>query len=130
MAYRLEKERILDFLEKWNFKEQNAKWILYEKIIGNYQLERLAGNPLLLTLICYLSEKTKLGIPKSITSFYEESIKCLLEDWEDTKKISKRIYTDSEIKQYLLEEIAYWQYSNEKNEFKYEEIKDIIKKFI
>lgn len=124
----LEKERILDFLEKWNFKEQNAKWILYEKIIGNYQLERLAGNPLLLTLICYLSEKTKLGIPKSITSFYEESIKCLLEDWEDTKKISKRIYTDSEIKQYLLEEIAYWQYSNEKNEFKYEEIKDIIKK--
>lgn len=124
----LDKERILDFLEKWNFKNQNEKWNLYEKILGNYQLERLAGNPLLLTLICYLTETSKLELPNSISAFYEESIKCLLENWEDEKKIARRIYIDIEIKEYMLEEIAYWQYGNEEVEFKYTDIRSVIKR--
>ena len=55
-------EKIIDFLYQWDFVEGKDYWELYDKIINNYQLHKLAENPLLLTLIAYLYDKSKLVI--------------------------------------------------------------------
>lgn len=105
------KEKILLFLTKWNFSEGKSYWDLYEKILYNYQLERLAHNPLLLTLITYLYDNSDLFLPNNTVEFYKEAIRCLLEKWEQEKRILKRTHIPYEIKCIFLEEISYWLFS-------------------
>ena len=61
-------------------------------------MERLASNPLLLTLIAYLYEHSELNEPESIADFYQKALTCLLDKWEDEKKILKRTKVDLDIK--------------------------------
>lgn len=112
------KEKILTFLKKWQFKSESACWNLYERILYNYQLERLAGNPLLLTLIAYLYEHSELHDPESTADFYEKAMICLLDKWEGEKKIPKRTKIDLEIKYIFLETAAFWLFENEETFFK------------
>ena len=106
------KEKVFEFLSKWDFQKDRPYWELYEQIINNYQLERLAKNPLLLTLIAYLYETSSLEMPTSITEFYLQAIKCLLEQWENEKKIFPRIKVESWLKGMFLEETANWVFNN------------------
>lgn len=124
------KEKILEFLEKWKFSEGKDYWELYEKILNNYQLERLAETPLLLTLISYLYDKSSLKLPNSITEFYTEAIKCLLEKWESEKKILKRTHFDDDLKSLFLEEVAYWLFDNEEETFSKNEMMRVTKDII
>lgn len=112
------KQKILIFLKKWKFKREEECWDLYGKILCSYQLERLAGNPLLLTLIAYLYEHSELNEPKSIADFYQMAITCLLDKWEDEKKILKRTKVDLDIKCIFLERTAYWLFEHEETFFK------------
>lgn len=103
----LNKEKILEFLLKWNFEGEQSQWEIYERIVNNYQLERLAQNPLLLTLIAYLYEKEELVVPKTISDFYDNSMNCLLEDWEEQKKtLVNRHKVKSEAKIMALQNLA------------------------
>lgn len=104
------KEKIKRFLSYWDFSEGKFYWELYERIINNYQLERLAENPLLLTLMSYLYDNSQLKSPNSITNFYMESTRCLLENWESEKRIIKRTKIDYDIKDIFLQKIAYYIY--------------------
>lgn len=113
----LSKEKILDFLANWNFRKPKLYWELYEKILGNHQLEKLAQNPLLLTLICYLYDISKLHIPENVTGFYKEATKCLLENWENEKKIFKRLKIDFDVKSIYLEKIAFYLYYRKEEVF-------------
>lgn len=118
----LNKEQIIEFLSKWNFDDDKNQWEIYEKIIYNYQLERLAQNPLLLTLILYLYDKSKLIIPNTINEFYTNSMKCLLEDWESQKNIFNRNTVNYEIKICALQNIAYTFFQNKEVPLKYTDI--------
>ncbi len=109
----LNKEKILEFLLKWNFEGEQSQWEIYERIVNNYQLERLAQNPLLLTLIAYLYEKEELVVPKTISDFYDNSMNCLLEDWEEQKKtLVNRHKVKSEAKIMALQNLANKVYEN------------------
>lgn len=116
------KEKILIFLKKWEFEKESECWTLYEKILNSYQLERLASNPLLLTLIAYLYEHSELNEPESIADFYQKALTCLLDKWEDEKKILKRTKVDLDIKYIFLERTAYWLFENEETFFKKSDI--------
>lgn len=111
------KEKILEFLSNWNFQKPKVYWELYEKILGNHQLEKLARNPLLLTLICYLFDISRLHMPENVTEFYREGMKCLLENWENEKKIFKRLKIDFDIKSIYLEKIAFYLYCSKEDFF-------------
>lgn len=110
------KEKIFEFLYAWEFSEGKLYYELYEKIISNTQLELLAENPLLLTLISYLYDNSKLKVPNSIVEFYIESTRCLLDNWESEKEnkgyLARRNKITCETKIVFLEEIAYHLYVN------------------
>ena len=126
----LSKEKILEFLSNWNFQKPKLYWELYEKILENHQLEKLAQNPLLLTLICYLFDISKLHMPENVTEFYKEGTKCLLENWENEKRIFKRLKIDFDVKSIYLEKIAFYLYCKKEDVFNksdiFRETKDIV----
>lgn len=121
------KEKILEFLKRWNFSEGKDYWELYEKILNNYQLERLAETPLLLTLISYLYDRSSLKLPNSITEFYMEATMCLLEKWEAEKNILKRTHFDTDLKSMFLEKVAYWLFVHEEETFSKNEMMRVTK---
>ena len=123
----LSKEQIIDLISKWTFDDKNKnQWEIYEKITYNYQLERLAQNPLLLTLILHLYDKSELIIPRTINEFYTNVMKCLLQDWETQKKILNRNTIYYEIKYSVLQNIAYKLYLINRSTLKYTDIISVI----
>lgn len=127
-------EKILQFLVKWEFNDKSY-WELYEQIINNYQLRALASNPLLLTLISYLYENSLFETPASITEFYNDSMKCLLMQWDEDKpkfnnklisKVNSIYNIDLEEKYTFLEHIANWIFHNNKDNITKKEIMNVM----
>src|SRR5699024_6308145 len=96
------------------------------KITYNYQLERLAQNPLLLTLILHLYDKSELIIPRTINEFYTNVMKCLLQDWKTQKKILNRNTIYYDIKYSVLQNISYKLYLINRSTLKYTDIISVI----
>lgn len=104
----LTREQIYEFIFKWDFSRAEASQ-LYRRIIMNSQLEHLAENPFLLTLICYMYKNDAEIEKDNITDFYLEASRCLLKKWEKSKKIQNRVSISLEDKEDALAAFAYFQ---------------------
>ena len=60
---------------------------LERAIFGRVQLQELAERPLLLTLMARLHQRDSGQLPDERASLYEESVKLLLEDWEQSRVV-------------------------------------------
>lgn len=107
----LSKEQMYEFINKWNFKRKNGKE-LYHKILVSPQLDHLASNVLILTLICYMFDCNVKIEHDTIVDFYIEASKCLLESWEKDKRIQKRTELPLRVKEEALAAFAYYQLRN------------------
>lgn len=108
------REQIYEFIYKWNFNKKEMSE-LYMKIIMNIQLEHLAQNPFLLTLICYMYEKKAQIDKNTIADFYLEASNCLLKSWEAKKKIQNRVHIEIETKEEALACFAYFMVTNQRS---------------
>lgn len=88
---RLEKEQIDDFVKRWyehqigdaqEAAEQAAS--LSAAIERTAGVKRLAGNPLLLTLMAFIHQGLR-RLPKDRGELYDKCIEMLLKTWEDAK---------------------------------------------
>jgi len=111
----LSKPKILEFISKWNFPPDKDKNLLFRRLTSDFQLGRLAQNPFLLTMICNLYGKNDLSVINSITQFFSEAIKCMLETWEQKKPFPPRFLTETDQKLSVLAHLAYEQYRLKEN---------------
>lgn len=113
----LSKEQIREFLGKWSFPPNKSGTELYRRIINTVQLENVASNPLLLTMIAHTYSKSDFLFFGGRLTLYKQCCECLLKNWEVKKSLLKRIkrYTtldNVELKIELLSLFAYYLYKN------------------
>lgn len=112
----LSKEQIHTFLRKWWFPTGKSNIELYNRIIGNFQIQSVISNPLLLTMIAHIYSVSDVSFSQNKAQLYSECISCLLKRWEDEKAKRKRIkrfdLVDVDVKIKLLSMFANYLYEN------------------
>ncbi|OJU13088.1 MAG: hypothetical protein BGN88_08640 [Clostridiales bacterium 43-6] len=119
----LSNEQIREFLGKWSFPENKSGTELYQRIVNTVQLESVVKNPLLLTMIAHTYSNSNFSFLESRLNLYQQCCECLLKNWEDKKRMFKRLrrYTtldNTELKMELLSLTAYHLYQNNSSNIK------------
>ncbi|MBF0338915.1 MAG: SIR2 family protein, partial [Nitrospirae bacterium] len=97
---------ITSFVDKWFRDEPEKARELNSKLGKRTRVKSLAKNPLLLSFVCILYGS--LGtLPEKRVTLYEECVKVLLKDWDETRGIERRSIIDQDEKKLLLQYIAY-----------------------
>ena len=110
MYYRLlpfDDRNIREFLEKWFDHDTVLQQNIFERISANSNLKQFCRTPLILTLYSILSSTAESfeQLPVRRTTIYEQIIQMLLGKWDRLRNVKNQY--DAELKQYLLEVIAY-----------------------
>ncbi|MEO0970256.1 MAG: NACHT domain-containing protein, partial [Cyanobacteria bacterium J06639_18] len=114
------KEQIRKFTKNW-FKIQNKLDYtndFVKQLDDNKQIEELATNPLLLTLLC-LEFQDSRSFPADRAELYKRATQTLLRKWDDKRGIKReQVYKQLSVKRKedLLSQIAFSTF-NEKNYF-------------
>ncbi|MBC8871589.1 MAG: SUMF1/EgtB/PvdO family nonheme iron enzyme [Planctomycetes bacterium] len=90
---RLQPEQIDDFVARWyaiqypdNARQRDDQTSSLQKALGRTPgIQRLAGNPLLLTLMAFIHHGLR-ALPKDRGDLYEQCIQMLLKSWLDAKR--------------------------------------------
>lgn len=111
----LSNEKIFEFVSKWSFPSLVDRTLLFNQLIGNFQLGRLAQNPFLLTMICNTYSRRESFDTYSVSQLYTEAIYCLLDTWEKEKRIPRRFSNDIPGKIQALSQLAYSEFIENEN---------------
>jgi NACHT domain len=131
-------EQIQQFINQWfqgalDIASKTAEkcWSLLND--GSYQsAKELAQNPLLLTFLCVVYDRTQ-SFPPNRASLYCKALDILLEEWAAEKRIRHEpIYEglNTELEKVLLAEIAYQGFVEDRLFFSREELIAHIQKFL
>ncbi|MCT7958998.1 HEAT repeat domain-containing protein [Laspinema palackyanum] len=78
---------------------------LIEELKRKPQIQGLAQNPLLLSLICSLYQSKKLTFPTRRVQLYEQAVECMLKEWRGNRDLQRRGKILAKIR--CLETLAY-----------------------
>jgi len=108
---------------------QERKITLTKALKDNVRMRLLAANPLLLSLICGVSERL-IDPPERRVTLYEKCTKWLLEEWDGRRGINRRNVFPSEHKENLLCELALYYHQKRQRYFRKEELVNQIAVFL
>ena len=92
------------------------------------QIAGLAQNPLLLSLICSLYQRDRLTLPTRRGQIYEQSVMCMLGEWNQTRLDYNDDRTTAKIR--LLEALAYHFTCEGQEVFDYEDLYDWLESYL
>ncbi|MEO1147872.1 MAG: NACHT domain-containing NTPase [Cyanobacteria bacterium J06638_22] len=127
-------EQITDFSQKWFQPKDPIKAAEFPKALESQpNLQELATNPLLLTLLCLVFEE-RAGFPANRSELYQEGVDVLLKKWDAKRNIKRdEVYKQLSLqrKEDLLSQIACTAFERSeyflKQKFVEEEIRDYIR---
>ncbi|NEQ97251.1 MAG: NACHT domain-containing protein [Cyanothece sp. SIO2G6] len=130
--------QIQHFISKWfstispyEFDTAQKLWDLLQTP-NNRATKELAHNPLLLTFLCLVYDRTQ-NLPDNQSSLYRKALNILLEEWSASKRIVREaIYQGlhSELETLLLAEIAYQTFEQNQLFFSEATIREQIQTFL
>jgi hypothetical protein len=109
---------IKDFLYKWHRFNDSLSTPIYNKITSDESVHNFCRNPLFLTLYTILASRFPLeSLPTRRTDIYTKISHILLGEWDSAKAVMNEY--SSEIKDVVLQAIAFSSHSEQKKEFEY-----------
>ena len=128
-------EQIKNFIDNW-FGKSSQSEKCWNELNNNKQIaaKDLAQNPLLLTLICLLYQRSG-QFPTNRATLYEKALRVLLEEWNAEKEIPnypEQLYKglDTKRKEIILSEFAYNSFCEDYIFFNEREISASIEKIL
>ncbi len=120
-------EEIEIFLKKWFLEPTKLHDDIYNKILSNDVLNRFCRTPLILTLYAILATRTSVDdLPTRKTDIYSAIVSLLLGQWDKIRSVKNNF--SNELKQHVLELLAYMNHNNHTREFKKSNFLSLIQK--
>jgi predicted NACHT family NTPase len=125
--------QIAEFVNKWFDSKDKAKTeIFIEQLSANQPIKELATNPLLLTLLCSVFEKSA-EFPSNRSELYKEGLDIMLKKWDAKRNIDRdSVYKKLSLqrKQDLLSSIALTTFERGEYFFKQQKLEQHIGEYI
>jgi predicted NACHT family NTPase len=126
-------KQIAQFAKKWFQHEDPIKEIKFvRQLKANLQLQELATNPLLLTLLCLSFESTNI-FPNNRSKLYKEGTRLLLKKWDKNRNIRREEVCNQlppNWKEDLLSQVAYTAFERSEYFFEQEFVEYQIQEYI
>ncbi len=107
---------IFEFMTKWFPENEETRRAMYTRITETPELQAFCRTPLMLTLYAILGQRYSVEtLPTRKTDIYDAIVNMLLGDWDSMRNI-KNLF-DRDMKQYVLERLAYGMHEKNKRYF-------------
>jgi len=117
-----------NFIKNWFSVESEKSESLIRRLEHRPRLRSLAGNPLLLALLCIIYDRT--GLPERRYNLYEKCVDVLLREWDAQRGIKRVEAFSQDNKKQLLQEIAFHFFKEGNRYFKKDQLLTVIKNFL
>ena len=128
-----DKQQIQTFAQKWFQQKDPVKAERFiEKLEYNKQIQELATNPLLLTLLCLVFGETA-DFPSNRSELYKEGVDVLLKKWDAKRNIERNVvYRKLSVirKEDLLSQVAWTTFESGDYFFKQRKVEGYIADYI
>jgi hypothetical protein len=116
---------IQEFLNKWFPDNLAIQHAIFDRISANPNLRQFCRTPLILTLYSLLAANSETfeQLPVRRTAIYEQIIQMLLGKWDHLRNVKNQF--DPDVKQHLLEMIAYETHSQQYRTFSQKQLEKV-----
>ena len=122
-----DEKQMKEFIDHWFGQGEPKKAAsMWNAVKENENIEKLARNPLLMTIIAIIYEEDQ-ELPQGRAALYERSVDVLLSRWDKAKKLKNKFSPEN--KEFILRQLAYENHCLNRRAMSHLEIMGIIDRY-